>query len=234
MRFNSRMGLAGLLTTIVAFSASAQEFSDPDSFGRQVKYLGLTSARVTLDETCTPDPALPPDKFPCRVVLPQPQTTEIQETGLATMRVPAYSTRSLLCYTIQPFGNVVFSNNTATTTNGRLAFRVTVNILNDVLKGLIDPNTGMPFNGKISTQLVLYSKSMTFDPGMVLTETLSGSRACMGGLMSRSALIEGYGLTSTQASQFFARTTTIELGLSASAKLVQSASLQYGIRLYGD
>jgi hypothetical protein len=46
--------------------------------------------------------------------------------------------------------------------------------------------------------------------------------------------MEGYGLTSLQAAQFFARPITLSFGLAANARTVEYAYLAYGTRIYGD
>ena len=50
----------------------------------------------------------------------------------------------------------------------------------------------------------------------------------------RTALVSNYGLSEAQARRFFRRETTIRLGLSGQARLVENASINIGSRFAGD
>ena len=98
------------LSLLIAAAAPAaaptvEEVGDADSFGRDVVYLGSAqTANVALQADCTPDPMAPPPppNDRCIVLNAQPATTTFVEDGLATMQLPADSTKSLICFALTP------------------------------------------------------------------------------------------------------------------------------------
>ena len=235
--FFSLMASTVLLTASASAAPTADEVGDVDSFGRPVKYLGVKStSQVQFDTVCTPDPAFP-DEI-CRVIPPTstPTSVTINEPGLATMKIPGGSARSLLCFTVQPVGAASFTNYSTTNQMASLSLRAAITLQNDTLNNpaLIDPVTNLPMNGKMEIPLTIYSEGRTLPVGHIENKTLSGARACIGGLITRRSLIDGYGLTSTQAALFFSRPITLTLGLTGSARSLEYGSFAYGVRIYGD
>jgi hypothetical protein len=60
------------------------------------------------------------------------------------------------------------------------------------------------------------------------------SRSCIGGILSKNALTQTYGLTDALATQFFKKAISIHFGASGLTRLVDFVSYTYGMRLYGD
>jgi hypothetical protein len=56
----------------------------------------------------------------------------------------------------------------------------------------------------------------------------------MAGLISKRALIDNYGLTEAQATEFFKKPTTVSLNVTGSARYVAFAGLTMGLRIVGD
>jgi outer membrane scaffolding protein for murein synthesis (MipA/OmpV family) len=52
--------------------------------------------------------------------------------------------------------------------------------------------------------------------------------------VNKRALVEGYGLSEAQATQFFKKPMTITFGARGSAQSSEFTNYFYGIRLYGD
>jgi hypothetical protein len=96
-RVAAPLALAPSLVTAAA-APTVEDVGDPDSFGRNVTYLGLAQTTVvTLTDDCTgSDPTIER----CIVNQPAPLSTNFNETDLATMNLPAKATKSLVCFAI--------------------------------------------------------------------------------------------------------------------------------------
>jgi hypothetical protein len=70
--------------------------------------------------------------------------------------------------------------------------------------------------------------------GLRITERTRDSTVCIGGLVSRSALVDTWGLSDAQAKEFFKHKTTLRLNIDGSAQYVDSASMYFGLRIVGD
>ena len=152
------------LSLLIAAAAHAaaptvEEVGDADSFGRDVVYLGnAQTGNVALQADCTPDPMAPPPppNDRCVVLNAQPATTTFVEDGLATMQLPADSTKSLICFALTPNVFFEFSNQTGVPqSNALYNARALITIENEVLDDptLIDPATGLPYGGRMQLGL---------------------------------------------------------------------------------
>ncbi len=214
-----------------------EDVGDVDSFGREVVYLGLTSAFLTLEETCpAPDPAVP-DQF-CQALNPTVgAATGFSYNDMARLKLPGKATKSLLCYWFSPLLTVGYSNPTTARATALFRYTPTLTVENPVLDdpALIDPTTGAPFGGQLLTSM---SSSEVFqvplEPGVGFTERTRDSAVCMAGLISKRSLTESYGLTEAQATEFFKQPTTIRLNVTGSARYVSFAGLTMGLRVVGD
>lgn len=217
-----------------AAAPTAEDVGDPDSFGRNVTYLGLTQTLgVIVSPDCTgSDPTIER----CVVGAPAPASTAFNESGLAVMNLPAKATRSLMCFTLTPFVSAHWANNLATPATAEFTASAVITIENEVLDdpALINPGTGLPFGGSLTLPLSTYHDAHTLQPGEIDSKTLFLTRACIAGLVSRRALVENYGLTDLQAAQFFKKPMTLRFGSRGSVTLAEFANYFYGIRLYGD
>ena len=230
----------GLMIAVAAQAAppTVEEVGDPDSFGRDVIYLGnAQTSNVALQGDCTPDPMFPPaPNDRCIVLNAQPAATSFNEDGLATLALPAESTKSLICFALTPNHNFEFFNLTGVPqSNARYNARAVITIENEVLNDptLIDPNTGLPYGGKMTLPLSTYSESRSIAAGEREQKSLFLSRHCIGGLVSKRSLV-GSGLSETQAKQFFKKPMKFTFGASGTVQIVDFANFFYGIRLYGD
>lgn len=214
---------------------TAAEVGDADSFGRNLRWLGLLSGHINLAPDCTPAPGEPADPN-CVVLNPAPARTTFRVDGLDVLILPARSTRSLICHWQTPVTSYRALNPAGVPET--FQFRVTpvYRIESAVLMepGLADPNTGLPYNGVIELGLTSMFKFETLAPGDSDSELLTGTRMCIGGLVSRANLIQAYGLSEAQADRFFREPITIRLGISGSARLVESATINIGTRFVGD
>jgi hypothetical protein len=222
----------GLVTAAAA--PTAEDVGDPDSFGRNVTYLGLAQTMpVTLADDCSgSDPTLER----CIVNNPAPLSTNFDEAGLATMNLPAKATKSLICFGLTPFISVEWSNPTGAMQIARFTASATITIDNEVLDDptLIDPGTGLPFGGVLELGLSTWHNTHSIEPGEFESERSSQTRSCIAGIVNKRALVEGYGLSEAQATQFFKKPMTITFGARGSAQSSEFTNYFYGIRLYGD
>jgi hypothetical protein len=233
------------LALMVALAAQAaphptvEDVGDADSFGRDVIYLGnAQTGNVTLQADCTPDPVNPlPPTDRCVVLNAQPAPTNWSEDGLATMKLPAEATKSLICFTLTPNAFFQFNNLTGVQQpNARFNAGAVITIQNAVLDDptLIDRGTGLPYGGKIVFSLSTYSESRSIAAGERAQKNLFLSRTCIAGLVSKRSLTEGFGFTEAQAKQFFKNPMTLTFGSRGQTQMVDFSNFFYGIRLYGD
>ena len=212
------------------------EVGDADSFGRSVVYLGLASTpTVVFSTNCAGAP--PPAPSRCVNMNAQPALTTFVENKLASLTIPAKSTHSLLCFAVTPAITFQFHNQTGVAQpTARFSARPTIVIENEVLNdpSLIDPTTGLPFNGRISTSLLTFMESRNMAANDRDLKQMFVSRTCIEGLVSRRALNGVYGLPDTIVDDFFLHPTTLIFGATGDVQLVTNASYYYGLRIYGD
>lgn len=224
---------AGTPISISAAAVTDEDVGDSDSFGRNLRWLGLADMAVELTDTC---PGTDPDAG-CRVLNPAPAVTPFAFEDLGRITLPGKSTQSLLCYWFSPVLTVRYANPTANPVLARLRYSPTLTVENPVLAtpGLIDPTTGLPFDGKLITGM---TSSELFEvplaPGVAFTERTRDSAVCIAGSISRKSLADTYGLSDAQIKEFFKKPTTVRMNISGSAQYVESASLYFGLRLIGD
>ena len=217
-----------------AFAVTDEDVGDADSFGRNVTYLGLAQTMsVTVQEDCsTSDPTVER----CVVANAAPAPTTFDEAGLATINLPVKATKSLMCFALTPFIQVQWENNLAAPATARFSASAQITIDNEVLDdpALIDPNTGLPFGGVLTLGLGTFTDFHTLQPGETDFKALQMSRSCIAGIVSKRSLVEVYGLTDAQATQFFKKAMTLTFGARGTVGLSPSTNYFYGIRLYGD
>jgi hypothetical protein len=221
-------------TLLAAAAPTAADVGDADSFGRNVTYLGLAQTlAVSLAPDCTgSDPTLER----CIVQNAAPASTSFNESNLATMNLPARATKSLMCFALTPFIDINWSNGTGSPQTARFTANAVITIDNDLLADptLIDPNTSLPFGGSVTLSLSTWRHFKTIQPGDMEIESSTQSRNCIAGLISKRSLVENYGLTDTQATNFFKRPMTLHFGSRGNVSMSDGTSYFYGIRLYGD
>lgn len=100
---------------------------------------------------------------------------------------------------------------------------------------LIDPTTGLPFDGRLETGFAAaYQDAQSLDPGRTATRRFSTTRACIGGFLTKGLLTEVYGLTDAQATAVLRHDIPVRLGLRGSAAMVDGALVTYGLCVVGD
>lgn len=216
---------------VAPLAVTVDEVGDADSFGRGVVWLGLLSGYGRLDADCAADPA---DTTPCQTIAAAPASTSFDFADLDVLVLPARATHSVLCQSQTPIVSWSASNATASADDTHFVVTPYYRVESEVLVGLSDPNTGVPYNGVIEVPLTGILAAQTLQPGEMLQELDNDTRACIAGIVSKRNLIGAYGLTEAQADQFFRRPMTIRFGIRGSARLVDHATINVGTRFYGD
>lgn len=132
---------------------------------------------------------------------------------------------------------MTYQNATASPVVARFNYSPTLTIENPVLSdpSLIDPTTGAPFGGQLLTGMTSAEIfQVPLEPGVTFTERTRDSTVCMAGFVSKRALIDNYGLTEAQATEFFKQPTTVSLNVTGNARFVQFAGMTFGLRIVGD
>ncbi|GAB6194727.1 hypothetical protein [Lysobacter xanthus] len=227
----SRAAKTAVAPGMAGATVAVADVGDVDSFGRTLKWLGVTQAAITLDSSC--DPA---STDPCQVIAPAGPTS-FAFTDAARISLPGKATNSLLCYWFSPLINVTYSNPGTTSAVSMLRYTPTLTVENPVLAdpALIDPTTGVAFGGRLTTSM---SSSEMFQvplpPGTTISERSRDSAVCIAGFLSRRTLTDTFGLTSAQVDEFFKKPTTVRLNVSGQVRGVSFASLIFGLRIIGD
>ena len=239
-RVASPRALARSPGTPVAMAAAptVDDVGDVDSFKRDLTWLGVTQANILLSSDCSASPSDPAANFGCTTLNPTVGAiTSFSYDDIARLVLPKKATHSLLCYWFSPVLIVNWSNPTAGTVLATLRYNPTLTVENEVLAtpGLIDPTTGLPFDGKLLTAMTSSERLyQPLAPGMNFTTRERDSAVCIAGFLSRRALIETYGLTDAQADDFFKKPTTIRLNISGASQYIGDSQLLFGLRVIGD
>lgn len=218
-----------------AAAPSQDDVGDVDSFGRSLNWLGVSQGNVDLSPSCPPDDGDPTTN--CVVLNAAPGPTSFDLDGVAHVTLPGKSANSLLCYWFSPILSIDYLNPTAVSDVGMLAYSPTLTVESEVLDdhALIDPTTGAPFDGRLVTGMTASEHfEVPLAPGQQQFERSRDSAVCIAGLLSKRALVDTYGLTDAQAKQVFKKPITISLNVSGSVRLVDEASLMFGLRVIGD
>ncbi len=224
------------VTTKAAYTD--EEVGDANSYGRAVNFIGTVQSGVlTIAPDCTPDPAYPPGPNDHCVVPDASGFANINFPDMGAVLIPGKSAKTLFCHWQTPFGISVYSNGTGVyQSQARTIFTATYKIENEVLNDptLLDPNTGLPYGGVINTSLGAVRDGRSLQPGESQVYRDNYTRVCLGGLISKRGLMDGYGLSEAQATKFFKKDTKITIGMIGSTRFVSDGSMIIGTRFVGD
>ena len=228
------------IKTASTAAPTADQVGDADTFGHAVIWDGLLSTgTISLTSDCTPQPGdpLPGPDDRCVTLNAAPAVTSFDLPNIGRMTLPGKTSHNILCHWTSANGVYSLFNGTGVSANARMRLSPYLIVESSVLSNplLIDPSTGLPFNGSLRTAPgTTFSDAQTLAANARVTERMSDSRVCIGGAISRQGLIQGYGLTNAQVDDFFKNPITLKFGLSGTAQLVDFASLIYGVRIMGD
>lgn len=215
-------------------AVSDADVGDADSFGRTVVYAGLLGdADVDLEPDCSSQGS-PAD---CVTLNPQPAVTRFDREDVVHITLPGNTTHSFLCFQTSTYRDWGYMNHSSTPADAEFRYQESVTLESDLLKdpSLIDPSTGLPFNGKIRSYVGTdLFDSRTLEGGFQESHGEWSSRTCQAGLISKSYLETVYDLPPSVVNQFFKQPITLRLNLEGGAALVDYGYIITGIRLYGD
>jgi hypothetical protein len=218
-----------------AAAVSDADVGDADSFGHKVVYAGiLASSDVNLTEDCSPG-GTPVDN--CVTLNPQPAPTAFDFEDLAHITLPGKTTHTFLCFHTTTYRYRHYENDTPNVFDGHFWYQESVTLESDLLNdpSLIDPTTGLPFNGKIRNYIgtdVADRRSLM--PGQDDEHSEWSTRTCQGGVISKKYLELQYNLPESIVNQFFKHPITLRLNIEGNAGLVTEGYIVTGIRFYGD
>ena len=223
---------AGLAALTVA------DVGEPDSFGKNVKFLGTANTGfVVISASCDPidiGPLGPDD----RCILVTDPTVAVPSTtfnDLGRITIPGRSADNVI-YAIANHTYFYFmSNSTALPSLGRMTYSPSITIESDALLDptLINPDTGLPFNGSYTTAgFGTHSVGKTLAVGATDNLTNSYTRANTRGF-ARS-LWADLGLTNHAINQLYKKPMTIRLNVRISSRLVSDATILFSIRFLGN
>jgi hypothetical protein len=225
---------------VAAMAVSVDDVGDADSFGRALKWLGVGQMNIALADSC-PAP-LPSGTVgnACEPLQPLAAQTDFSFDDVARITLPKNASTSLLCHWFSPYLGVSYRNpNPAggAPVVARLWYQPTLTIENALLDdpALIDPTTGLPFNGRLTTSVTnyeIFEVPLPADTQVSVRER--DTATCIAGFVSRRALVQTWGLTPGQAAQFFKHPTTIRMNIRGSARYVANADMIFGLRIIGD
>lgn len=230
---------ARLETRLAAQSVrEASDVGDPDSFGRNVRWLGYMSGELlSLRQSCALTPGEDPNRL-CMEVSPYSMESRYAAfRDVARMTLPARSMNSMLCHWLSPTVVGTMANYSGyDNAQARIAAYPWLTIENEALNdpALIDPETGEPLNGKVEIYASGSVVSANLDVGEALNQRQTASRTCVGGYLSKRALKEVYGLSEAQADEFFRKPTTVRLNMEVFASMVATGNVAFAIRFVGD
>lgn len=216
-------------------SVNVEDVGDVDSFGRNVKWLGVAQMNITLAGSC-PKP-IPGSNSVCAELSPAPAVTTFQFEDVAYIRLPGKSAHSLLCHWFSPFMQVGYGNPTASPAVARLHYTPTLTIESPVLDdpSLIDPTTGLPFGGRLLTGMSATERNeVPLSPGQSLNTIQRDTATCIAGFLTRRQLTDTFGLSPRQANAVFANEITIRMNISGNAQYLNHFMGNFGLRVVGD
>jgi hypothetical protein len=221
-----------ILGASLSFTVSAASglTGDDDSAGRSVNFLGLLTANLTLADKCT-------SSNPCVQLNAAPVATSFNSPAQDKILIPGGSAHSLFCHWQTPVTSYRFENLTGSfQPNAQFSYSAVYTFVNKVLDDptLINPDTGLPFGGTLSISILSTYHTRSMQAGEYETERDTGTRVCIGGLISRNLLIDGYGLSESEADKFFQVDTEVSMAIQGNAQMVGSSVINIGTRLVGD
>jgi hypothetical protein len=218
---------------------TADAVGDADSFGKKMVWIGFAqTGTVLLSNDCSlanTGPLGPNDR--CQVLVSGSNTYSYPDLG--SISLPGNSAGTFICHWASPGINYVLSYPTPTGPGSgpplfraRATYRIESELLQD--PSLINPMTHLPFDGGIDVTVPItfekHQPAGTASDG----RAVYGTRACIGGLVTKASLISDYGLTEQQAKKFFEKPLTIRVGVSGQARWVSEASIQISTRFTTD
>lgn len=234
----STLAVAGALR---AAGPSIEDVGEVGSFGHPALYMGATSGFVSMstDPCPSPTPAPTPgfeNNNQCFELAAAPATSSFDAEDICRIKLPKKATRTMIYPVLNFFYTYAMNNTTASGDQARFQFTANLTIESAALTdpSIIDPMTGLPANGKLVLQ---FTPNRVFDDrhldaGEHCQVRLTLTRAGNAGVNKEQLVASG--LSQTVVDNLFASSMTIRLNVVGTAKLVDFASFNASMRLFGD
>jgi hypothetical protein len=207
---------------------------EPEPFGRPVTHLGMTKLVayqfVPAGSVCD-DPQ--PDV--CLVMNPSPTGTNYEFPNATSIVIPAGSTHSIVWPVFHHIAWYEFINDTGVSQIANFALAIDLTLESAALSdpSLINPDTGQPFNG---SYLVQFTPAEASNMSISAGERVRQRRrlASSGNQFFDYQFFQSLGLSDKVIKSIFSGQITLHLGIRGNAKLVDTASGNFSMRLFGD
>lgn len=241
MKYNISKTLVLTLTSLAVVAGlqaappTAEDVGDVGSFGHAAQYMGAASGFINLTASCPPVPSPTPNDQ-CFNLAPAPALTTFDAQDILRIKLPKKATRTIIYPALNFFINYQLENTTGVfQPQGVFSYSALLTIESDVLldPSIIDPQTGLPANGKLVGQFSYNyrdDRSMDTNDRQRLRETLV--RVGNAGI-NKDALI-AQGLAPGVVDDLFKSAMTIRMSVTGTARLVTDASITCNMRLFGD
>lgn len=246
MKYNIPKTLALIILSLAvagrlpAAPPTAEEVGDIGSFGHNVQYMGAKSGFIMLSPACTPAPTpVPPataNDDQCFTLAAAPALTNFDAQDILRIKLPRRATRTIIYPALNFFINYQLQNTTGVfQPQGVFSYSALLTIESDVLldPSIIDPQTGLPANGKLVSQFGYNfrdDRSMDVNDRQRLRETL----VRVGNAGINKAQLIAQGLSESVVDDLFRNEMTIRMSVTGSARLVTDATVTCNMRLFGD
>lgn len=223
-----------LSSTAIAAPTPTAGGYDPISFGGKMVFLGLGIANIITDGTCVfaPEDAPAPDTR-CLVLQPAPAQTNGDFQDIGSIYIPGGSAKSILWPTLTYNIDYQFNNTTDSPQRGIYRLQTFITIESDVLKdpALIDPVSGLPYNGKMGGLFAPHLIDRTLAVGERIREHTRFSGVGINGFNAASYFAD---LPEKVIKKLFEGPITIRYGLRLRLQNVDFTSVLFGLRITGD
>jgi hypothetical protein len=218
------------------YGVTHADVGDADSFGRNLKWLGAMNGFVYFGSTCPRANA--PAWERCQPIVAQTVETPFAFGDIASIRLPARASTSLLCQWVTPILSLTHQNTTNTRTYSYFRYWPTITIVSGALSdpASINTITGQSFGGKLIIPMTSHGAwiNKPLEPGVVFGERSRDSQVCLGGVLNRRVLIESYGMSEELADKLFASPMDVSLSVQGNLRNVREGYLTLGVRMVGD
>ena len=231
---------AGVLAalSVPMLSSPVVAANDPDSIGRTVKYLDYAAGKSVLMATAVAS-ATPcdPNIYNC-FILNETGTGTFDVPNLTSVEIGANSSRALICSSIQYNASYFFRNFATDSTVRRSSMLVQPSVkiesaaLTDL--NLVNPLTGVPFNGAIVRPMSSFLDEANLAAGQIEQHAQNWSSDCTRGILSRAMLMKEYGLSSTVAQRVMTRSIKITVGVNIINSNMYRSNFNLAVRMYSD
>ena len=219
---------------------SSDDVGDAESFGHNAQFMGAASGFITLSPDCSTEPTPPPrpptSSDQCFTLTAAPSQTNFNAQDICRLKLPKKATRTIIYPVLNFFHDYRYNNTTATRDNAIFRYTADITIESTVLNdpSIIDPNTGMPANGKLVMQFGdnNFRDQRAIDPAETAIGHLNYTHAGNLGI-TKPSLVE-QGLPQNVVDDLFKSAMTIHLNISGAAKLISRGSIIGNMRLFGD